>query len=72
MPLYEYHCRACQTDCELLVRSDETPRCPQCGATQLEKLFSVVAAHTAGKSTSPAEMPGCGRPQCGLGGCQGM
>jgi putative FmdB family regulatory protein len=73
MPLYEYACRDCDSQFEFLVRGDESPHCPQCDSTRLEKLLSVPAAH----STKSAELPlcaphmagGCGLPQCGQGGC---
>ncbi len=75
MPLFEYVCTKCQHGCELLVRGQDRPRCPECGSTALEKQFSVPAAHTKGTSSLPmAAEPGgmCGRPQCGQGGCQGF
>jgi putative FmdB family regulatory protein len=73
MPLYEYNCRACSAEFELLVRGDEKPRCPECDSPKLEKLLSVPAAHTAGSRELPMCRPapsgGCGLPQCGSGGC---
>jgi putative FmdB family regulatory protein len=75
MPLYEYTCRSCQNDFEALVRSDETPACPSCGGEKLEKRFSVPAAHTSGGQlpiSRSESFGGCGRPQCGMGGCQGL
>jgi putative FmdB family regulatory protein len=68
MPLYEYHCHGCDAKIELLIRGDEQPQCPECGSKRLEKQFSVpAAAHVAGNSLPMAG--GCGRPQCGTGGC---
>jgi putative FmdB family regulatory protein len=73
MPLYEYSCSKCQSEFELLIRSDETPQCPGCGGGDLERLLSVPAAHTASSSQLPvcgAPAPGaCGLAQCGGGGC---
>jgi putative FmdB family regulatory protein len=74
MPIYEYTCQSCQAEAELLIRGSEKPQCPQCGSQRMSRQLSVVAAHssTAGGS-SDAEAPSmCGRPQCGMGGCQGM
>ena len=73
MPLYEYACRDCDTEFELLIRGSETPACPQCAGERLEKLLSVPAAHSAGKADLPTCRPqpsgGCGLPQCGQGAC---
>ncbi len=55
MPIYEYHCSGCSREFELLVRGDESPECPECGGTQLSKLISLPAAHSAG-GVNP---PGC-------------
>jgi putative FmdB family regulatory protein len=72
MPLYEYNCPDCERDFELLVRASEMPHCPECDGTRLTRLLSAPAAHVGG-STLPICQPmpaaGCGRPQCGMGGC---
>lgn len=74
MPLYEYHCEACDANVEVLVRnSAEKPECPECASTKLTKLLSVPAGHVAGGSSSALPMMplgGCGKPQCGMGGCE--
>lgn len=44
MPLYEYHCPACDAHFELLVRSSTVPACPQCGSTTLTKCISAPQA----------------------------
>ena len=73
MPLYEYTCRDCDSQFELLIRGSEQPQCPECEGTRLEKLLSVPAAHAAGGHELPVCRPmpsgGCGLPQCGQGGC---
>lgn len=70
MPIYEYVCRDCREELELLVRGAETPTCTQCGSSQLEKLLSVPAAHSA---SSQSGLPICDGPSprgpCGMGGC---
>ncbi len=43
MPLYTYHCKECDKDAELLVRSSGTPACPACGSQSLERLLSRPA-----------------------------
>jgi putative FmdB family regulatory protein len=71
MPLYEYSCDTCSQKIELLIRGDEKPECPHCHGQKLTKLLSVVRGHVSGGGgPAPAEM--CGRPQCGMGGCQGL
>jgi putative FmdB family regulatory protein len=52
MPLFEYQCKSCSKEFELLVRGSETPACPSCHGTELAKRFSVFAAHANG---SPRE-----------------
>lgn len=70
MPLYEFHCRDCKEDFELLVRSTKwqgTP-CPKCGSTKLQKQLSVFASSgvQAGPSASSAA---CGVKRRHGGGC---
>ena len=47
MPLYEYSCRKCGHQFEALVRSHDTPACPACGASELERLLSLFAVDSA-------------------------
>jgi putative FmdB family regulatory protein len=73
MPLYEYACQECKHQFEALVRNGDTPECPACRATTLERQFSVFAAHTNGTSggfeAAPAGACGqCGDPR-GPGAC---
>ena len=65
MPIFEYNCRDCTHDFEMLVRSDTVPACPKCGSTHLEKLLSVPAK-PAGTDSMPAMPAGCGG--CGQAG----
>lgn len=67
MPLYEYHCRRCDEDFELLVYSAEEPvACPSCESEKVEKKLSlpappaVKALPVSGCDTSG---PPCG-PRC--------
>jgi putative FmdB family regulatory protein len=46
MPLYDFHCRRCDHQFEALVRSGDAPRCPECGAADLERLLSTFALST--------------------------
>ena len=69
MPIYEFHCAACERDSEILVRSAEWrgSKCPHCGSSQLDKKFSTFASAGAEKS-SPAKQSGGGHG-CG-GACR--
>lgn len=44
MPLYDFHCKQCNGDFELLVRGSTAYACPECGSTSVEKLVSLPAA----------------------------
>jgi putative FmdB family regulatory protein len=75
MPLYEYACKQCNHEFELLVRNAEPPVCPACQGHELERRLSVFAAHTHTAGTGPklaASSPGacgtCGDPR-GPGAC---
>lgn len=66
MPLYEYLCRDCDHEVEILVRGEERPECPGCGGGKLTKLLSVTAAPAAGEPSNSAGPTG----SCGSGcGC---
>lgn len=44
MPIYEYQCRACETQFEyLLLHNSPAAKCPSCGSKKLEKMISQVA-----------------------------
>lgn len=79
MPLYEYRCPACQGRFELIqhlgANAAETV-CPACGGQHVERQLSTFAVASGGASTASGcaeggESFGCGRPQCGGGGCGG-
>jgi putative FmdB family regulatory protein len=65
MPLFEYACRECSHEFEALVRGSDTPECPACHATSLDRKLSRFAAHTNGstKATAASAMGPCG--SCG-------
>jgi putative FmdB family regulatory protein len=72
MPIYEFHCAACERDSEVLVRTThwEGTRCPHCGSTRLRKKLSVFAS--SGGDSTVAEPACAGNPssccRCGGGG----
>ena len=73
MPLYEYACRQCGRHFEYLTRADQSPACPACSSTELEKQLSVFAvsggSHDARMAPAPVGPCGtCGDPR-GPGSC---
>jgi len=72
MPIYEYVCMSCESHFEELVRNDETPPCPECGAAKAKRQFSTFAAHGLTKQPSlggaPSSGGGCCGGSCGCGG----
>ena len=68
MPMYEYECRKCERVFEALVYADDTPECPECHGTKLEKLLSVPARpQTADLPMAcPTDAPPCGPGCCRL------
>ena len=46
MPLFDFVCKSCQHQFEALVRGSQTPACPECGSTALERLLSIPYAKT--------------------------
>ena len=70
MPLFQYSCKACGQESEVLVRGSEAPICPACGSEELSKLASHFAA-MSGSSKEPACMSGTcnmGQSPCQMGG----
>ena len=48
MPIYEYACRACAHQFELLVLKTTVPACPKCDGTDLERVMSLPAVQGDG------------------------
>jgi putative FmdB family regulatory protein len=70
MPLFQYSCKACGQESEVLVRGAARPTCPACGSPKLVKLASHFAA-LSGTSRGPACMSGgcdMGAGPCQMGG----
>ena len=44
MPLYDYVCKTCKAEFELLVRSSGIPTCPSCGGIDLQKQVAKIAS----------------------------
>jgi len=43
MPIYEYHCDACEKNFECLILGSEQPECPSCNSKKVKKLISHAA-----------------------------
>jgi putative FmdB family regulatory protein len=69
MPIYEYVCMQCESHFEELVRYDEQPSCPDCGAANVKKQLSVFAAVGGGASEQPTFTPPRGGGGCCGGSC---
>jgi putative FmdB family regulatory protein len=65
VPIYEYVCMTCESHFEELVRADEHPSCPDCGAAKVARQFSVFA--TKGEAAPQPSFRAAG----GGGGCCG-
>ncbi|WP_419949559.1 FmdB family zinc ribbon protein [Candidatus Palauibacter sp.] len=49
MPIYEYRCRGCSHEFELLVLGRRTPACTSCGSEDLERLISLPRVHSGSR-----------------------
>lgn len=57
MPIYEYRCLDCRKKVSIFFRSISSisePTCPECGGTNLERLFSRVVVRRGGSRAEPA------------------
>jgi putative FmdB family regulatory protein len=72
MPIFEYLCRECDGEFELLVRGKEQARCPLCASIHLEKKLSGFAVGGQSRALAGREpmgaCPSCGDPR-GAGAC---
>jgi putative FmdB family regulatory protein len=64
MPLFEYQCRSCGAEIELLVMGSSQPVCSECGSDDLKKLLSGFAVLDA---RSDCHACGCGGPDDCIG-----
>jgi putative FmdB family regulatory protein len=48
MPIYEYECRGCGHQFELLVLKGTVPACPLCQSAELERTISAFAVSSEG------------------------
>lgn len=64
MPLFEFRCRECEHDFELLVRNREAAVCPHCGSEAPDKLISAAAVSVA-RGTPLSLASACPPPEAG-------
>lgn len=72
MPLYAYRCEDCDNRFETLVRSGETPECPTCASTHLDRQLSLIAKPAPGGEGGGMEMAGACDGAGGCGMCPAM
>jgi putative FmdB family regulatory protein len=67
MPMYDFECQGCGHVWEMVASLDEMPPCPECKATQVERLMG--APKIAGKAGLhfKSSFKGSGRPPPGSG-----
>lgn len=68
MPIFEYRCRDCGNNFEVILLGEQKAECPKCHAQNIQQQLSTFAVNT--KSSSPSA-GGCGSENCcmGRGGC---
>jgi len=54
MPIYDFHCRKCGHRFEQLVKPDDQPGCPACGAARAERLFPFSASVSTNRTRERA------------------
>lgn len=54
MPIYEYQCRGCRHEFELLVLKNSVAACPACESRDLEQLLSGFAVSSDGSRAANA------------------
>ncbi len=73
MPIYEYICKNCNQEFELIVGSATLPECPSCQKKEIEKQFSSFSVGSRTNSLTSRASAGpcghCGDPR-GPGSCR--
>ncbi|MCX8052331.1 MAG: zinc ribbon domain-containing protein [Armatimonadetes bacterium] len=70
MPIYEYYCKHCDRQFELLTtisRADQV-LCPICGSSEVKRLISMFSARSSGSNGSSSSLSGCAG--CMSGSCK--
>ena len=70
MPIFEFHCQACNQDFEKLVfGSDPQVECPFCSQSKVTKLMSPCAAKVGYKFTAASSPTAGSCSSCPSGSC---
>lgn len=67
MPIYEYECNQCGKTFDFFHRTQsdsETVRCPECGASNVQRLLSTFSTSSEGKTQKGGS--NCPTGQCPL------
>lgn len=72
MPIHDFRCLQCGKVSELLVRGiGQTPRCPDCGSTDLDRMMSssylVKTSSQSPGTTCCGQAERCDAPPCSTG-----
>ena len=68
MPIFEYKCRKCGENFEVLFRSRDEKLavvCPQCGSKRAERLLSAFTGKVGNTSAGGAGCGSCAATRCG-------
>jgi putative FmdB family regulatory protein len=63
MPIFEYICRKCDLQFEVIANANSKTQCPSCKGERLEKQLSVFAAGSKRGQFENTQVPACG--SCG-------
>jgi putative FmdB family regulatory protein len=64
MPIYEFRCRKCGADFELLVFGKAEPRCEACGTDDVAKKMSIFGRGVGGGPAMGGGCGGCKKTSC--------
>jgi putative FmdB family regulatory protein len=69
MPIYEYTCKRCGKEFEMLVFKEDNPVCPDCGAEDPVKRMSSFGFSVGNSFKSSATGSGSSCATCGSSNC---
>lgn len=75
MPMYDFQCKACQHNFELMLslaeRNQESEKkiCPKCSSKEVGQVLSSGSGYLKGGLTHSANSSGCASGCCGGGTC---